>query len=144
MISLLSPRGPWLPTGCGANDIDGPFRRTPALAISPLPLPPPPPNTLLPLSNPGMKSSSARNSLRRARHPRCWWSFTTPCRPCPRHPRRRQSYRSRMPRVSYSSPDSPSTSSSVACSNGLGTDSGKDGGCIAGSLALPEAGHGVI
>jgi hypothetical protein len=91
----------------------------PALAISPLPLPPPPPNSLPPLSNPGMNSSSARNSLRRARHPRCWWSFTTPCRPRPRPPRRRQSYRSRTPRASYSSSGSPSASSSGPAAMGL-------------------------
>ena len=31
-----------------------------------------------------------------------------------------------------------------ACSNGLGTNSGKDRGSVAGSLAHLEAGHGVI
>lgn len=42
IISLLPPRGLWLRTGCRADDIDGPFQHTPALAISPLPIPPPP------------------------------------------------------------------------------------------------------
>ena len=147
IISLLPPH-PWLTTGYRADDIDGPFRRTPALAISHKPTPAP------------SSASKPTATAVKSRHETVICAeLTPPCAP----PTFLVEFHHTLPSPSSSLapateaellkpdaagvvlvPGSPSASSVWACSNGLGTDSGKDGECVAGSLANPQAGHGVI
>ena len=103
---------------------------------------PPPPNPLLPLPNPGMKSSSLT--------PPCATHVVGGVSPPPAVP---LPVPAPATEAELSKPDAASVVLVLwlairvvvwACSNRLGTDSGKDGGCVAGSLAHPEAGHGVI